>query len=310
MSGILKYFAKRLFKKQLVKYQKEKDYDHEDLLHRWVFVKDRNGNKTQKTVKIERPVPAGFSAKDTKVLLAVRRRAHRLDESFDFCGIKFGLSSFVGLLPAFGDMFDIVVAIALFFSCMQVEGGLDWTWHGFYAERMILNIIFDGLVGFVPLLGDLGDAVFRCNKRNANLLEKMVESRNARWRKQGKLPPLATEMTPGSDGRITTQPSLTTMSYPSNLQTTNLGPPSRHENSYEDRDYSFHNEPARPEPARLNNSTGGGRGWFGRLMDPHKERDVELGGRVEMRERVEQPSGPRRFINGDDLRRAKEAPAR
>ena len=175
---------------------------------------------------------------------------------------------------------------------------------------MIANIGFDWLFGNIPLLGDLFDAFWKANTKNYNMLVKELAKR---VKDQGGVPwPDANApQQPAGRAKITTQPALTAMNHPSNIQTTNLGQSSRYENAYEDRQYSSHDEPTRPEPARVSNKTGGGRGWLGRLMDPQRERDVELGQRdVELGGRVEQPSGPRRFINGEDLRRAKEATAR
>ena len=62
---------------------------------------DINGNPTGKTKKRRRPPPDGLSPNDAKVLTKVKRRAYKLDNSlFNFCGIRFGWSSVVGLVPA------------------------------------------------------------------------------------------------------------------------------------------------------------------------------------------------------------------
>lgn len=55
-------------------------------------------------------------------------------------------------------------------TCQQVEGGLPNT----VKSKMMLNIIIDFCVGLVPFLGDLADAVFRANTRNAVELEKYL----------------------------------------------------------------------------------------------------------------------------------------
>lgn len=59
---------------------------------------DRKGN--QKIKKQKKGVPAGISQHDGNVLMAVRRRAYRLDLSlFNLCGIRFGWSAIIGIIP-------------------------------------------------------------------------------------------------------------------------------------------------------------------------------------------------------------------
>ena len=60
---------------------------------------------------------------------------------------------------------------------------------------MVLNIGVDFLVGLIPFAGDLGDAYFRCNTKNVQLLSKrldeiyMPEDLKKRKRK-GERPPI------------------------------------------------------------------------------------------------------------------------
>ena len=61
----------------------------------------------------------------------------------------------------------------VFRTCTKIDNGLDsWT-----KLWMILNIITDMLVGLVPILGDVADALYRCNTRNAELLGHVLEKR-------------------------------------------------------------------------------------------------------------------------------------
>jgi len=62
---------------------------------------DINGNPNGKTKKRRKPPPEGLSQNDAKVLTKVKRRAYKLDNSlFNCCGIRFGWSSVIGLVPA------------------------------------------------------------------------------------------------------------------------------------------------------------------------------------------------------------------
>ena len=58
-----------------------------------------NGNSTGKTIKRKRPVPPGLNKQEEKILKKVTRRAYRLDNCFNFCGIKVGWSAIFGIIP-------------------------------------------------------------------------------------------------------------------------------------------------------------------------------------------------------------------
>lgn len=133
-----------------------------------VPVFDRNGHDTGKTKTRKRGFPTGLTDHDLGILKKVRRRAYRLDMSlFNCCGLRFGWSSVIGIIPVIGDFIDLFMALMLVKSCQKVDGGLPAT----LKARMMFNIMLDFALGLVPLLGDLADAVFRANTRNAWLLE-------------------------------------------------------------------------------------------------------------------------------------------
>ena len=57
--------------------------------------------------------------------------------------------------------------------------------------RMLFNILLDFVVGLVPFIGDLADAAYKCNTRNAVILEDFLRARGAEnIRKQGVAPPV------------------------------------------------------------------------------------------------------------------------
>lgn len=58
-------------------------------------------------------------------------------------------------------------------TASSVSGGLD---DG-VRNKMVLNLVLDVLIGLTPILGDFADTLFRCNTRNAALLEKMLITR-------------------------------------------------------------------------------------------------------------------------------------
>jgi hypothetical protein len=59
------------------------------------------------------------------------------------------------------------MALMVVKTCQKIDGGLPQT----LRARMMFNIVLDFGLGLVPLLGDVADAIFRANTRNAWLLE-------------------------------------------------------------------------------------------------------------------------------------------
>ncbi|RAL14656.1 DUF4112 domain-containing protein [Aspergillus homomorphus CBS 101889] len=132
------------------------------------------GKKTQKRRKA---IPPGLSDHDKKVLTQVKRRAYQLDYSlFNLCGIRFGWGSVIGLVPFAGDAADAALALMVVRSCEGIDGGLPAR----IRMMMMINVIIDFFIGLVPFVGDVADAVYKCNTRNAVLLEKHLREKGAK----------------------------------------------------------------------------------------------------------------------------------
>lgn len=59
-----------------------------------------NGNPTRgKPKKQKKATPPGLTKKEEKVLKKVTRRAYRLDNCINFCGIRIGWSVIAGIIP-------------------------------------------------------------------------------------------------------------------------------------------------------------------------------------------------------------------
>jgi len=129
---------------------------------------------SKKGKKRRKALPPGISEHDGKVLTKVKRRAYRLDMSlFNCCGIRFGWSSVIGIIPGIGDVIDAFMAMMVLRTCQQVEGGLP----NEVRAKMMFNIVLDFGIGLIPFLGDIADAVFRANTRNAVVLEKFLREK-------------------------------------------------------------------------------------------------------------------------------------
>lgn len=70
------------------------------------------------------------------------------------------------IVPSIGDFADALMALWLAKKASKIDGGLPAT---LYA-KMISNIMFDFAIGLIPIVGDIIDAVYRANTRNAWLL--------------------------------------------------------------------------------------------------------------------------------------------
>ncbi|CAG8957131.1 hypothetical protein HYFRA_00009332 [Hymenoscyphus fraxineus] len=182
-SMIAKFVAKRILGERL-----ENNYGKDDPYFETVPATRLDGRPSSKKGK-KRPkaLPPGISEQDGKVLTKVKRRAYRLDMSlFNCCGIAFGWSSVIGIIPVVGDVLDAFMALMVLRTCQQVEGGLPKDVNA----KMMFNIIVDFGIGLVPFLGDIADALFRANTKNAIVLEEYLRKKGEKnLLEQGRQPP-------------------------------------------------------------------------------------------------------------------------
>lgn len=153
------------------------------------------------------------------------------------------------------------MALMVLKTCCQVEGGLP---NG-VKMQMMFNVALDFAVGLVPFLGDLADAAFKANSRNALLLEQHLREKGKKeLRKSGQPIPAIDPSSPEEFDRMRQE-------SPPGYHT---NPPSRHGTTAAaaprpGRDDSI---PRAPDEARVR---GGGGGWFGRNQT--RVHDVERG---------------------------------
>jgi len=251
MSGaIAKLIAKRILGETA-----KNHFGKEDPYFETVPATRLSGKHKKKGKKMPKAIPPGISEHDAKVLTKVKRRAYRLDMClFNFMGIQFGWGSVIGIVPAIGDALDLFMALMVVKTCDGVEGKLDQN----VRNKMIMNVILDFVVGLIPFLGDLVDAMYKCNTRNAVLLEEFL-------RKRGQL------AIKRQGARIAVDPSLAE-TY--DMEEEEATPP-----PYNSTRGPRVQEPARPAQARVPRETRGG-GIFG-FGGSRRERepDVEMGDR-------------------------------
>lgn len=102
-------------------------------------------------------------------LARLRKLANLLDTAVRLPGgFRVGANSIIGLAPGVGDAITTALAGYIVYEAWQM--GVPR--HA--LMRMIGNVAIDGVVGSVPVLGDLFDVAFKANVRNIAILEKYV----------------------------------------------------------------------------------------------------------------------------------------
>lgn len=76
------------------------------------------------------------------------------------------------------------MALMVYKTCCKVEGGLPTG----VKIQMMINIIVDFVIGLVPFLGDMADALFRANTRNVILLEEHLREKGKKDLRKSGMP--------------------------------------------------------------------------------------------------------------------------
>ncbi|SPJ73671.1 uncharacterized protein FTOL_03401 [Fusarium torulosum] len=217
-----------------------------------------DGTPTGKVKKRKKALPPGISDNDAKVLNKVKRRAYRLDLAlFSCCGMRFGWGSVLGFIPAVGDVLDMLLCILVMKTCMKIDGGLPAS----VKSRMMFNIMIDFVIGIIPFAGDIADAAFKANTRNAALLEAHLREVGLKNLKKSGLPVPAVD--PSDPDEFDRLQAMEPPEYVSNPPSRNASMSNRHQHSRSrsrSRDRRREDRPVEPAPARVRESHG----YFGR----------------------------------------------
>jgi hypothetical protein len=107
--------------------------------------------------------------------VAVKQRLDRfawwLDSSIPLPGtrFRFGLDALIGLVPGLGDLAGL--ALSSYVLAEAARLGVSRA----VLLRMGLNVALETLIGAIPIVGDIFDAVWKANQRNVRLLGSYVE---------------------------------------------------------------------------------------------------------------------------------------
>ncbi|WP_341527984.1 DUF4112 domain-containing protein [Nostoc sp. UHCC 0302] len=104
-------------------------------------------------------------------LKRLRQMSRLLDNLVTIPGtqVGIGLDPIIGLIPIGGDFLGVMLSSYIILEAARL--GASRATLG----RMVLNIIVDGLVGSIPLLGDFFDFAWTANTHNIKLLEEHLK---------------------------------------------------------------------------------------------------------------------------------------
>lgn len=139
-------------------------------------------------------------------------------------------------------------------SCGNIDGGLPAR----LRSTMMINVIIDFVIGLVPFIGDLADAVYKCNTRNAVILEKHLRQRGAKALKNQK-----NHQGPNVDASLAEE-------FDRHENSASGGQASQEGQEYGTVDTS---NPTKPQPAKHPQRNRSQRGWFGGSKT--REGDIE-----------------------------------
>ncbi|WFD25099.1 hypothetical protein MNAN1_000062 [Malassezia nana] len=87
------------------------------------FYEDHGRMKRRK-----RPMPPGLTKKEEKILRKIKKRAHHLDKGFRLCGVRFGWTFIIGLIPFAGDIADGLLSHYMIVKKAQQIDGFGEAW--------------------------------------------------------------------------------------------------------------------------------------------------------------------------------------
>jgi hypothetical protein len=117
--------------------------------------------------------PVDFSTNKRVVdIESLRQLSNLLDNAFRIPGTSYGIGidPLLGLIPGGGDFIGGLLSIYIVYSAARMGVPKET------LVRMGSNIVFDSLVGAVPVAGDLFDVAWKANVKNIDLLETHLAS--------------------------------------------------------------------------------------------------------------------------------------
>ncbi|RYP47867.1 hypothetical protein DL768_006128 [Monosporascus sp. mg162] len=241
----------------------------EDPYFEYVPATRLDGKPSDKLKRVKKALPPGISEHDARVLTKMKRRAYRLDSGLcNVCGTRVGWDSVIGLFPVFGDVLSFLLALMVIRTAKQVEGGLPFR----VKVRMYALALVDFIVGLIPFVGDIADAIFKSNNRNTIALEAYLRDKGIKNLQERGLPiPDVDPSDPDDRLHASSRPEYTSRQR-SRTEAMSAG-------TTQNTESSFGSQPPRPSQARVRDDRRGGSsgGWYGRFSGRSRPTDVETG---------------------------------
>ncbi|MEL7445411.1 MAG: DUF4112 domain-containing protein [Pseudomonadota bacterium] len=101
-----------------------------------------------------------------------------LERSFRIPGVNvpIGLDALVGLIPVIGDIVTTALGAYIVWEARNLNMPKWKLW------RMGGNVAFDTVLGFIPLVGDAADFLYRSNTANLRIIRKHLDKHHPETR--------------------------------------------------------------------------------------------------------------------------------
>lgn len=147
--------------------------DHNDEgeipIHTTDAIDDDSGGTTPSSV--DSPTGQTLTPQEAAALKRVRAISQLLDEAFEVPGTNYriGLDPILGIVPGAGD------AVAAAISLYPIVEAYRFGASKLTLTKMLTLVGIDMVIGSVPLVGPVFDAVWKANKWNLNSLERHIQ---------------------------------------------------------------------------------------------------------------------------------------
>lgn len=126
------------------------------------------------TITIEAPGDrSSFRSAESKrdALARIDMLSKLFDTAFTLPGsnVRFGVEALMRLVPGIGDAAASGLSCYLLYEAHRLEVPQQ------VFARLVANVAIEGIVGAVPVFGDLFDVGFRANRRNVAILKEHFE---------------------------------------------------------------------------------------------------------------------------------------